>query len=63
MLRACVIDFKVNWDDYLTFIELPKTIVITQAFSWLCLKQFMVRGVNLWWVGLKWVSFLLLARI
>ncbi|WMV32667.1 hypothetical protein MTR67_026052 [Solanum verrucosum] len=53
ILRACVIDFKGNWDDHLPLIEFPTIIAITRVLLWHPLKHFLVEGVDLWLGGLK----------
>ncbi|WMV46146.1 hypothetical protein MTR67_039531 [Solanum verrucosum] len=56
MLRACVIDFKGNWNDHLPFIDLLTTIVTTLASKWLLMKLFMGEDANLLLDGLKLVK-------
>ena len=46
MLRACVIDFKGNWDDHLTLLSLPTIIAIIQVSKWHHTKLYMGGSVD-----------------
>ena len=56
ILRACVINFKGNWDDYLPLIDFVYTRVTVQASKWLHMKHFMGEDAHLLLDGLKLVS-------
>ena len=56
MLRACIIDFKGNWDRHLPLVEFSYNNSFHHPFPCLPMKPSMVGGVCLLLDGLKWVS-------
>ena len=57
MLKACIIDFKGNWDKHLPFVEFAyNNSVFIHPFPWLPMKPCMVGGVGILLNDLKWVS-------
>ncbi|WMV18820.1 hypothetical protein MTR67_012205 [Solanum verrucosum] len=60
MLRACVIDFKGNWDYHLPLIEFSYNNSYHSSIAMAPFEHFMVEGVDLRLGGLKWVNFLFL---
>ena len=55
MLRACIIDFKGNWDKHLPLVEFAYNNSFHSSISSLLMKPCMVGGVGLVLDGLKWV--------
>ena len=54
MLRACIIDFKGNWDKHFPLVEFFYNNSFHSSIS--IMKLCMVGGVGLLLGGLKWAS-------
>ena len=55
MLRACIINFKGNWDKHLPLVEFAYNNSFHSSISMAPMKPCMVGGVDLLLEGLKWV--------
>ena len=53
MLRACIIDFKKNWNNIYLRWSLPIIIVFVHPFPVLPMKPYIVGGVSVLLDGLK----------
>lgn len=54
MLRACIIDFKGNWDKNLPLVEIAYNNSFHSSISVASMKPCIVGGVGLLLDGLKW---------
>ena len=55
VIRACIIDFKGNWDKYCLWWSLLIILVFIYPSPWLPMKPCMAGGVGILLDGLKWV--------
>ena len=56
ILRACIIDFKGNWDKHLPFVEFSYNNSDHSTISMAPFEAFYGRDVDLQLDGLKWAS-------
>ncbi|WMV54849.1 hypothetical protein MTR67_048234 [Solanum verrucosum] len=56
MLRACMIDFKGNWDDHLPLIEFSYNNSYHFSIKWLLMRFFMGEDVDLLLDGLRFIK-------
>lgn len=57
ILRACVINFKENFDNHLPFIEFSYNKATTAVFPWNLFKHYMVGDVDIMLSFLGWCIF------